>query len=134
VAGLTHLLDSDVVIRALRGPGPALAARLVRHDGKLALSSISVTELTYGALRAARPDEALDSVEEFLDNVVVLEIGQREGRIAGAIRAELAAKGAPIGPYDVLIAAQARALGLVVATGNVREFRRVNGIQVESWR
>lgn len=132
--GLTHLLDSDVVIHALRGPGPALAAKLREHGGSLAVSAISVAELTYGALRARHRDDALDAVEEFLDAVVVLEIDQRVGRIAGSIRAELAARGTPIGPYDVLIAAQARAEGLVVATGNVREFKRVKGLQVASWR
>jgi len=134
VGGLTHLLDTDVVIRTLRGPGRELAARLRDHDGRLAVSSISVAELTYGALRSARPDDALDAVEEFLDYVAVLEVDQGVGRVAGAVRAELGARGTPIGPYDVLIAAQARAEDLVLATGNVREFRRVPGITVESWR
>jgi len=132
--GLTHVIDSDVVIQALRGPGPALADKLRTHDGKLAVSAISITELTYGALRARDRDEALDAVEGFLDSVVVLEMDQRAGRVAGAIRAELAARGTPIGPYDVLIAAQARAEGLVLATGHAREFKRVEGLQVESWR
>lgn len=132
--GLTHLVDSDVVIDALRGPGPVLARKLRERDGRLAVSTISVTELTYGAMRADRRDEALEAVEGFLDSVVVLEMDQRTGRVAGAIRAELAARGTPIGPYDVLIAAQARAEGLVLATGNAREFRRVKGLQVENWR
>jgi len=134
LAGLTHLIDSDVVIRALRGPGPALAAKLLAHDGQLGVSSVSVAELTYGALRSARRDEALEAVEGFLDRVVVLEIDEQAGRVAGAVRAELAARGTPIGSYDLLIAGQARSLGLVVATGNVREFRRVKGLGVESWR
>ncbi len=100
----------------------------------MAVSAISVTEVTYGALRAQRRDEALEAVEEFLDAFVVLEMDQRAGRVAGAVRAELAERGTPIGPYDVLIAAQARAEGLVLATGNAREFRRVKGLTVETWR
>ena len=134
MVGLTHLLDSDVVIRALRGPGPALTAKLLENDGQLALSSISVTELTYCALRSNRRDEALDAVEGFLDSVMVVDLDETAARVAGAVRSELAAKGTPIGPYDTLIAGQARSLGLVVATGNVREFRRVKGLQVENWR
>ncbi|MCW2856473.1 MAG: vapC [Marmoricola sp.] len=134
MAGLTHLVDSDAVIQALRGPGPALAQKLREHGGGLAVSAVTVTELTYGALRAPLRDDALDAVEEFLDSVVVLEIDRRAGRVAGAVRAELAALGTPIGPYDVLIAGQARAEGLILATGNVREFRRVKGLQVENWR
>ena len=134
MARLTHLLDSDVVIHALRGPGPALAAKLREHDGNIGVSSISVVELTYGALRSERRDEALEAVEGFLDSVVVLEVHEQAGRVAGAVRAELAARGTPIGPYNVLIAGHARAEGLVLATGNAREFRRVKGLQVESWR
>lgn len=134
MAGLTHLLDSDVVISALRGPDRALASRLREADGRIGLSAISVAELTYGALRADRRDDALDAVEGFLDSVVVLEIDQRAGRTAGAIRSELAERGTPIGPYDILIAAQARAEGLILATGNVREFKRVKGLRVENWR
>lgn len=132
--GVTHLIDTDVVINALRGPGPDLAASLLAHDGNLAVSAISVTELTYGALRARDRDESLDVVEEFLDSVVVLEFETRAARVAGAIRTELAAQGTPIGPYDALIAGQARAEGLILATGNVREFERVEGLQVENWR
>ncbi|MFL6025172.1 MAG: PIN domain-containing protein [Marmoricola sp.] len=134
MAGLTHLVDSDVVIRALRGPGPELTTKLLENDGRIALSSISVAELTYGALRSDRRDEALDAVEDFLDSVVVLDIDGRAGRVAGAVRAELAARGTPIGPYDVLIAGQARAEGLVLATGNTREFERVTDLRVELWR
>src|SRR5689334_25441316 len=125
MVGLTHMIDSDVVIQTLRGPGPALTAKLLEHDGGLAVSSISVTELTYGALRSNRRDEALDSVEGFLDSVVVLDLDESAARVSGAVRAELAAKGTTIGPYDALIAGHARSLGLIVATGNVREFRRV---------
>jgi tRNA(fMet)-specific endonuclease VapC len=132
--GLTHLIDSDVVIHALRGPSRALHGRLSTHAGGIAVSTVSVAELTYGALRSTRRDEALEAVEEFLDSVVVLEIDARAARLGGAVRAELAAKGTPIGPYDALIAGQARAEGLVVATGNAREFRRVKGLQVETWR
>jgi tRNA(fMet)-specific endonuclease VapC len=102
-------------------------------DG-VAVSTATVAELTYGALRSSDPDQGLEGVEAFLDIVVVLEIDQRIGRVAGAIRAELAGRGTPIGSYDVLIAAQARSEGLVVATGNVREFKRVQGLRVENWR
>ena len=52
---------------------------------------------------------------------------------AGRARAQLAAAGAPIGPYDVLIAGHARSLGLVVVTNNEREFARVPGLEVENW-
>ncbi|MFZ4768532.1 MAG: type II toxin-antitoxin system VapC family toxin, partial [Roseimicrobium sp.] len=39
----------------------------------------------------------------------------------------------PIGPYDVLIAGQARARGLVLITRNTGEFARVPGLLMEDW-
>ncbi|MBB5550987.1 putative nucleic acid-binding protein [Rhizobium lentis] len=52
---------------------------------------------------------------------------------AGEVRAALAAKGTPIGPYDVLIAGQAKTRDLVLITNNVGDFRRVDGLRVEDW-
>lgn len=132
--GLTHLLDTYVAVEVIRARAPRVDRRFQQCGDGAAVSTATVAELTYGALRSSDRDASLDQVEAFLDSVVVLEIDQRASRVAGAIRAELAARGAPIGPYDVLIAAQARAEGLVLATGNAREFRRVKGLQVESWR
>lgn len=54
-------------------------------------------------------------------------------RHAGEIRAALAAQGAPIGGYDVLIAGQARSRSLTLVTRNMREFQRVDGLRVENW-
>jgi tRNA(fMet)-specific endonuclease VapC len=63
----------------------------------------------------------------------VLDFDQRDAYVAGDIRAALAAKGTPIGPYDALIAGQARARDLVVVTNNTGEFARVDGLRVEDW-
>lgn len=63
----------------------------------------------------------------------VLDFDREDARRAGEIRAHLAAAGAPIGPYDALIAAQALARGLVLVTHNTREFARVPGLGVEDW-
>jgi tRNA(fMet)-specific endonuclease VapC len=58
---------------------------------------------------------------------------REDAREAGEIRATLAEAGTPIGPYDLLIAGQARARALVVVTHNTREFSRVAGLQTEDW-
>lgn len=132
--GLTHLLDTDIAVEVIRARSPRIDRRFAASGDTAAVSSATVAELTYGALRSSQIDRSLEEVEAFLDMMVVLEIDQRTGRVAGAIRAELAAQGTPIGSFDVLIAAQARAEGLILATGNVREFKRVKGLRVESWR
>lgn len=134
MAGLTHLVDTDIAVEVIRARAPRVDRRFRDCGRGVAVSPITVAELTYGALRSSNPDMGLDGVERFLDMVVVLEIDERAGRVAGAVRAELAGRGTPIGAYDAVIAAQARAEGLILATGNVREFRRVKGLQVENWR
>ena len=63
----------------------------------------------------------------------VVEFDRDDARRAGLIRAELANRGTPIGPYDVLIAGQALNRGLILITRNVREFSRVSGLQIEDW-
>ena len=52
---------------------------------------------------------------------------------AGEIGAELEAVGTPIGSYDTLIAGHARSRGLIVITGNLREFQGVAGLRAEDW-
>jgi tRNA(fMet)-specific endonuclease VapC len=64
----------------------------------------------------------------------VLEFDEEDARHAGEIRAQLASKGTPIGPFDVLIAGQARARELTLVTHNTSEFRRVPGLKVEDWK
>jgi tRNA(fMet)-specific endonuclease VapC len=63
----------------------------------------------------------------------ILDLDREDARVAGEIGAELARLGSLIGPYDVLIAGQAKALGLTLVTHNTGEFSRVPGLRVEDW-
>ena len=58
---------------------------------------------------------------------------REDARAVGAVRAALAAAGAGIGPYDVLIAGQALARRVTLVTHDLREFGRVEGLRVEDW-
>jgi tRNA(fMet)-specific endonuclease VapC len=63
----------------------------------------------------------------------VLNFDAEDARESGDIRAALARAGTPIGPYDVLIAAQARRRGAILVTANKNEFARVPGLQTQDW-
>jgi tRNA(fMet)-specific endonuclease VapC len=63
----------------------------------------------------------------------VVEFDQDDAKEAGEIRALLALRGAPIGPYDVLIAGQAKARRLTLVTRNTAEFARVQDLRIEDW-
>ncbi|MEH1816673.1 MAG: PIN domain-containing protein [Nostoc sp.] len=92
-------------------------------------------EVKYGL--AINPQRALkiqSLVEALLDSITILPFSVEEAEQAAQIRSILKTAGTPIGSYDVLIAATALTHNHIVVTSNVREFQRVNGLQIENWR
>ena len=77
----------------------------------------------------------MDRNIEMLDRLAfeVVPFDKSDARVAGAIRSELEAEGRPIGPYDLLIAGQARARGLTLVTADSDEFQRVKDLDGEDW-
>jgi len=128
------MLDTNVCIRVLRDR-PAWARRRFNETADtLCISTIVLTELLHGAAKSARPVENRRAVEEFAGRLEVLAFDDGAAGHAGEIRAELAKRGEGIGAYDVLIAGNARSRGLVLVTGNLREFGRGEGLRCEDWR
>ncbi|HEX3883443.1 MAG TPA: type II toxin-antitoxin system VapC family toxin [Stellaceae bacterium] len=129
---MRFLLDSNAVITLVNYPTSQIARR-VRHERSddIGISSIVAHEIYYGAFKSRR---AALNVAVF-DAMVfpMLDFGGDDARRAGVVRAELAARGTPIGPYDVLIAGQALARDLILVTHNTREFSRVSGLRIEDW-
>ncbi|BDZ65503.1 type II toxin-antitoxin system VapC family toxin [Agromyces mangrovi Wang et al. 2018] len=127
------LLDTNILIFALRNRTPGLRERMRAQAGRMAVSSISVAELAYGVERSSDPARNRRATEELLALTTRLALEERAAEHAGEIRAALAAAGTPIGAYDVLLAGHARSAGLTLVTNNVREFARVPGLLVEDW-
>lgn len=125
------LLDSNIFIEVVVRDDRHLKRQIRIHKDRIALSAIVLFELHADARNVRRGRKQ----REFLDSLgmPLLPFDDSDARAAGEIRAELKRKGTPIGPYDLLIAGQARARGLTVVTRNVGEFRRVEGLKVEAW-
>jgi len=100
----------------------------------LCVSSVVAGELRYGADRSGRPRKNHESLDLLLAEVRCVAFDEEAARVYGKLRARLEAKGKPIGPYDMQIAAHALALGLTLVTADVDEFARVSGLRTESWR
>ena len=96
------------------------------------MSAVVIHELYYGAFKSQRVEKNVARVDGL--QFPVLEFDQEDARQAGEIRAHLASKGTPIGPYDVLIAGQAKARKLTLVTHNTTEFQRVPSLKVEDWK
>lgn len=129
-----YLLDTNICFYALSGRHPRLVERLdALSSGEAVLSVVVHGELAYGIAKSQRRKDAemrLAALESLID-VVSMPAGA--GEHYGQIRVQLEAAGTPISANDLWIAAHARCEGLVLVTNNVREFRRVKGLQVENW-
>jgi len=131
---LTYLLDSNVCIRLINNSSEAVKNRLAtKQPENIVISTITQLELYYGAYHSVQQDANLEIVQRFFAQFSIIFLNSEAAMIAGKIRAELAANGTPIGPNDLQIAAIALANDLILVTHNVREFNRVQGLQIEDW-
>ncbi len=131
-----YLLDTNVLSEVLKKrPEPSVLARLRELAPSAAFTSaVCVSELRYGARRRPGAGDLWGRIaREVLGRVRVLPFGEREALRVGDLLAELEAAGQPIRVEDVLIGATALESSLAVVTRNVRHFRRIPGLAVESW-
>jgi tRNA(fMet)-specific endonuclease VapC len=130
---MRYLLDANAVIALLNDTTSPIARRIRRYAPRdFGVSTVVIHELYYRAFKSQRVAQNVARVDAL--QFSVLEFDEEDARQAGQIRAHLASKGTPIGPYDVLIAGQAKARELTVVTHNTTEFQRVPGLKVEDWK
>ncbi len=134
---MSYLLDTNAVIALLKNQPVTFRRRLrraVSKDAAVAVSSIVLFELWYGVARSGRRRENAERLRVFLSGGIdVSPFTQEDALTAGDLRATLDAGGTPIGPYDLLIAAQALRSGATLVTANVSEFARVPGLLWQNW-
>jgi len=125
------LLDTNAVIALMKGHAGLVARVRAYAPSDFGLPAIAAHELYFGAFRSQRQAENLLRVEGL--RFALLDFDREDARCAAKVRAMLAEQGTPIGPYDVLIAGQALARGLILVSRNLREFQRVEQLVVENW-
>ena len=133
MSGPRFLLDTNILSDLIRNPSGAVARQIAWVGSKgIATSIVSVAELRYGCAKRGSA-RLLRQVGAVLEAIDVVPFETPADVIYGRIRADLEAAGRPIGPNDLLIAAQALALEVPLVTANEAEFRRVGGLTVENW-
>lgn len=130
---LRYMLDTNLCIRLLRDRPAGLRPRFSAEAQSLCISTVVLAELLYGAEKSARPQHHRQEVETFSQRLELLAFDAEAAAHAADIRTVLEKRGEPIGAYDLLIAGHARSRGLIVVTGNLREFARVEGLRAEDW-
>lgn len=127
------MLDTNLCIRVIRDRPRGLQERFNEAAAGLCVSMVTMAELLYGAEKSARPAEGRRQAMDFTGRIEVLDFDADAAAHGGEIRATLERQGQIIGPYDLMIAGHARSRGLLVVTGNLGGFTRVDGLRCEDW-
>jgi tRNA(fMet)-specific endonuclease VapC len=131
---MKYLLDTNTWAAFLNNPHSAVAHRIdLTPLPDLVFCSVVKAELLYGAHKGTRRDANLAILRELFARFVSLAFDDAAAESYSKIRAELARRGKPIGPNDLMIAAIAISRNLTIVTNNAREFSRVSGLRVEDW-
>jgi tRNA(fMet)-specific endonuclease VapC len=126
-----YLLDTDVCVWVVRGRQPLISRVSATSPDDLALASMTEAELWYGAWKGGRESNVLATGQFIGDIGTVLPFDSVAAKIHAELR--LALRATPISDNDLVIASTALASQRTLVTGNVREFSRVPGLEVESW-
>ena len=131
--GFVYLLDTNIISDLIRNPAGRVAQQIAEKGESAVCTSIVVAcELRFGA-RKKGSAILTARVEEILAVIEVLALDAGVDRHYAEIRAELEARGTPIGPNDLLIASHALSCGLTVVTANIAEFSRITNLPAENW-
>ncbi len=131
---MLYLPDTNVWIRHLNPAPSNVKTRLSNlPPSQIALCDVVKAELYYGAFKSARQNENIAVLEMLFTGLASFAFDGEVARIFGDIRADLARKGTPIGPYDLQIAAIALANDCILVSHNTDEFSRIAGLKLEDW-
>jgi tRNA(fMet)-specific endonuclease VapC len=130
---LKYLLDTNIVIDVLKRRPVEVLAVFNANASRMAISSITLSELMYGAEKSLNVNRNLEAIEEFVSHLDVLPYDAKASQHYGQIKATLERKGEIIGENDIHIAAHAISQGLILVSNNVKEFNRVPNLALENW-
>jgi len=131
---MKYLLDTNICIHIIRHKSMKIIQHLTSLAiGDVGLPAIVVAELQYGVQKSTDPNKNQQALLQFLTPYVIVDFDQVAAIAYGKIRVDLERRGLPMGPLDLLIAAQALSRNLILVTNNTREFSRVAQLQIEDW-
>lgn len=130
---MAYLLDTNILIAAIKGR-PEVVGRLSQLDAaELLLSVVVLGELETGVIKSAWPRRNRERLDQLVAALELVQVDGATSRAYGQVRADLERQGQPIGANDLWIAAQALVVEAVLVTDNLREFQRVKGLKLENW-
>ena len=131
---MRYLLDTNICIFIIKENADKIVHKFKScKPGDIAISSITVAEISYGVGKSLAQERNQLALDTFLTSLEIVDFDYRAATVYGVLRSKLEKSGTPIGPLDNLIAAQAMSLGLILVTSNTKEFRRIKELDIEDW-
>jgi tRNA(fMet)-specific endonuclease VapC len=128
------LLDTNICIYIIKKRPPTVLQHFLEYQvGDIGISSITLAELRYGVAKSDHRQKNAKALEEFIIPLEILPFDEAAALAYGDIRTMLEKTGTPVGSMDMLIAAHALSLGLLLVTNNPREFNRIQGLMLANW-
>ena len=132
-----YLFDTDIITHVFKkSPSEKLMARLSEVPQEAQhISTITISEIVYGAWKSNQPSSHLDNLEKvLLPAVNIVEFDARAAYVCGGLRAQLEREGKSLAHANLEIASIAIANELTLVSGNLLHFTRAyNSLQVENW-
>lgn len=131
---MTYLLDTCIVSHFFKKQEGVIQKLQKTSPAQIFISSLTVHEIEYGLLLKPALRKKIGEIWElFLKQINIIPFDSEEAFDAAKIRAHLKEKGKPIGAYDLLIGATALSHDKIIVTDNVKEFERIQGLEIENW-
>ncbi len=131
---MPYLLDTNTCIYFLNRSSEKIISKMKSlSPSNIKLSSITVAELFFGAEKSKAQKKNWATVQSFIGHFERIPFDEKCGLHYAKIRTPLERSGSPIGPMDLLIASTTLANGLILVTNNVKEFKRIKGLNLENW-
>lgn len=131
---MKYMLDTNICIFIIKHKPESVIRKFMELEpGDICVSSITYAELSHGVEKSQAKEKNRIALMAFLSEIVIVPFDEMAAQAYGEVKADLQRKGTPIGPLDTLIAAHAKALGMILVTNNTGEFARVEGLNLEDW-
>jgi tRNA(fMet)-specific endonuclease VapC len=128
------MLDTNTCTYIIKRKPPTVLKRFLDYQpGVVGISSITLSELHYGVAKSRHREKNAKALDEFIIPLEIVPYDEKSAQVYGDIRSSLEKSGKPIGAMDLLIAAHAVSLEVVLATNNTREFKRIPGLVLIDW-
>ena len=129
-----YMLDTNILIYAMRHPQDRLVDKLIDHAGEdICISTITLAELELGVLRSSNPLKNRQALLAVLSGIDILFFDNVAAQEYAVVKDSLMKIGQLIEDMDILIGAHAKSLGYTLVTDNIKHLARIEGLKTENW-